>query len=686
MKGYFMKRSIYLSMVFCVIVSPVLYGAVSEPNAIASGRPDDWSDIKPGEGTENLLFMEIPIVISASRQEQRINESSIPVSVVTAEDIHYSGLTNLYEALQFAPGVDMLTVDRNRYALGIRGLHDTWSDRTLTLLNGRVADNPAFGGSEFLRLPLLLEDIKQVEILRGPGGAAWGANAFNGAINIITKTPREAKGVFMSSGANLFGDNYHNLRWADGGDKWAWRISGRYEDMVSSSDALDRTFISTWDPFVPQFPYQSQDFRRSHLFDTELYHYLSEDTTLSGGLGYSKMYSGGYEVMYEFPYGDNLHETLRSFAKLEHRYDEQQKFTLQWYGNFTYNDWPQQVRYRTSENQLEAQFDLALADNHRTTLGGSLRLTDLEQELVRPADMRLNEQREKRAGAFMVDRWALTDRLSIESQVYGEYYSEIGGDWAGRVSGLYALDENHDHILRLSGAKSYRTPLAALWGMSMNRWGGYLALREGGDLRNEQIWSAEAGYTGKLHPHVTWRLDTYWQEYHDMIGFSYVAYGTYQALNQGRAEAYGAETELILHDDWIKVSCWYAFNYFVPEGHRMASDRNQKVRAYLPAKHKAGTTIRMPLPEDFTLNLNMKHSALCEGRYGPSWGPRPRPFDRVDLTLSKKVAFGDVDGEFMVGVSDLFNETEETIADQVSPILMHDTPGRTYFARMSFQF
>ncbi|MBN2211400.1 MAG: hypothetical protein JW709_08395, partial [Sedimentisphaerales bacterium] len=68
-----MKRSIYLTMAFCVIVSPVLYAAVSDPNSLSSDSPDEWSDIKPGEGTENLLFMEIPVVISASRQEQRIN-------------------------------------------------------------------------------------------------------------------------------------------------------------------------------------------------------------------------------------------------------------------------------------------------------------------------------------------------------------------------------------------------------------------------------------------------------------------------------------------------------------------------------------------------------------------------------------------------------------------------------------
>ena len=89
--------------------------------------------------------LEVPIVISASRQEQKITETSVPVSVITAEDIHYSGLTNISEILQFTPGVDVLKIDRSSYAIGVRGLHGVITDRTQSMVNGRLADNPGFG-------------------------------------------------------------------------------------------------------------------------------------------------------------------------------------------------------------------------------------------------------------------------------------------------------------------------------------------------------------------------------------------------------------------------------------------------------------------------------------------------------------------------------------------------------------
>ena len=78
-----------------------------------------------------------------------MGELSVPVSVITDEDIHYSGLTNIPEILQFSPGVDMLKLSRFRYAVGVRGLHEFISDRTLVLINGRSAESPLFGGTEY---------------------------------------------------------------------------------------------------------------------------------------------------------------------------------------------------------------------------------------------------------------------------------------------------------------------------------------------------------------------------------------------------------------------------------------------------------------------------------------------------------------------------------------------------------
>ena len=106
----------------------------------------------------------------------------------------------------------------------------------------------------------MLEDIKQIEILRGARGAAWGANAFNGAIDIITKEPEECEGLLASSRVDHYGDTCHQARRAGGTDRWGWRVSSSYNDVISSSEALDRDFVTVEAPFVT---YESRDSRRN---------------------------------------------------------------------------------------------------------------------------------------------------------------------------------------------------------------------------------------------------------------------------------------------------------------------------------------------------------------------------------------------------------------------------------------
>ena len=125
--------------------------------------PDALLQAEELEGEKDLLelsieeLMEVPVVVSASRQEQKITEASVPISIITAEDIHYSGLTSIGEILQFAPGVDMYKFNRYWDVVGVRGLHSLFSDRVQTLINGRLADSTVFGGPTFFTFPAILE-------------------------------------------------------------------------------------------------------------------------------------------------------------------------------------------------------------------------------------------------------------------------------------------------------------------------------------------------------------------------------------------------------------------------------------------------------------------------------------------------------------------------------------------------
>lgn len=122
----------------CVLGNSMTFTVESETNQ------DDFLEMS----LEDLMDITI---VSAFRTDQKISKATVPITVITSEDIHYSGLTNIPEVLRFATDMDVLPSDRIYYAVGVQGLHDKISDRTLILINGRTADSPFYGGSEFFR-------------------------------------------------------------------------------------------------------------------------------------------------------------------------------------------------------------------------------------------------------------------------------------------------------------------------------------------------------------------------------------------------------------------------------------------------------------------------------------------------------------------------------------------------------
>ncbi|MDD5459395.1 MAG: TonB-dependent receptor [Phycisphaerae bacterium] len=635
-------------------------------------------------------LMEVPVVVSASRQEQKITEASVPISIITAEDIHYSGLTSIPEILQFTPGVDFYKANRYWGVIGIRGLHDMFSNRMQTLINGRLADNAIFGGPVFFTYPVMVEDIERIEIVRGPGGAAWGANAFNGVINIITKKPQDVLGGFTSTTINEFGDSYTHLRYAEKKDNWQWRVSANYEDIKTSEEALDgasyKSFIPAFNSLIGFDSYRARDFARPFRFDSEAIYDTQDDTKISFGTGYFSGVFGDFEFMSFYPQQNNRFEQIRPFMRIDHENNDESSSFLEWSGNFETMNFKNILITEIKENSLTGQYNFAPANGHHISIGTNLRWTHINTDADYDQQVVLEKEPfdEYWAGLFAVDRWEATDRLTLEAQLRCDWYSatEIT-DWSGRLSALYAIDEEKDHIFRLSAAKAYRSPLVALNELNAQTipvGGGlyFFHVNKPDNLKSEEILSLEAGYTGKLAQGVTLRFDNYFQRYSDLLGYDKLTAGglTYwTADNIDGANAWGSELELAFENKKGRLSVWYAYNDFQEDRDR------QDIRACLPAKHKAGLTGRLFLADDWTLNANYKFTDTTpDNPY--SWIDSSS-IHRLDLTISKKIAKGR--GELMFGVSDLLNKTIAPHSSATNTTA-HEIPGRTFFVRLQLKF
>jgi len=652
-----------------------------------TGKPASHED-------ELLIFQDVPVVISAARRAQPSNWLSVPVSTITAEDIHYSGSTNLPEILQFVPGMDVLRLERGRYAVGVRGWHDFIADRTLTLVDGRPADSPLFGGSEFYRLPILLEDIKRVEVVRGPGGAVWGANAFTGAINIITKEPEDCLGYLASTTWSDVGDSYNHLRWAAKSGKWSWMTSVGYNETRSSEKALGNVSFVSSVPAINSLmgfdSFSARDYARNWVFDGKAIYRPSGRSKLTLGTAASEHTGGSYELGGYYP-RDNSHlQTVRSFARVDANSAEGTSGYLQWFGNFSRTNNAMATTFETRENDLEAQYNLTVAERHQVSVGGNLRWINANnssqgQQVVFPG----TPYNEYWAGLFVMDRWHVSDRLILEGQVRGDWYSETQTDLSARISALVALDARKRHVLRLSGARAFRSPLASLRKSRMARMplpppvpAGLYAFNvlPAHGLKNEETLSVELGYTGKLTNWLSLQANTYYQRFDRLIGYQYSTdpFGLSRifcrAKNLDGADAWGGEVELAVENKVGKLSAWYAYN----AAHR---DSGNPTRSYLPAPHKLGLTGRLFLPGDLTLNANFRFATATPVALNRS--TEARSSNQLDLSVAKKVLKGA--GEIMVGVQDVLNDRRDPVYGTAG-FTAHETPGRTFFIRFQMKF
>src|SRR5713101_4679797 len=139
-------------------------------------------------------------VTTASKEPEQVWRTPAAVYVITQEDIRRSGVTSIPEALRLAPGVEVAKVDSSKWAIGIRGFATRLARSILVLIDGRSVYTPLFAGTYWEVQDTLLDDVDRIEIIRGPGGTLWGANAVNGVINIITKSARQTQGGFATGG------------------------------------------------------------------------------------------------------------------------------------------------------------------------------------------------------------------------------------------------------------------------------------------------------------------------------------------------------------------------------------------------------------------------------------------------------------------------------------------------------
>ena len=175
--------------------------------------------------TEAEWLEELPVVLAGSRLSQTVADSPVAISVIDRQMIEASGAREIQELFRLVPGMLVLHDNGHHAIVSYHALADTYSRRMLVLVDGRTAYSPVISTVNWTMLPLTLDDIERIEVIRGPNAAAFGANALLGVISITTRRPHLARGFTTRT---TLGDNgiYRQSAELGGGrDAFAWRLT-----------------------------------------------------------------------------------------------------------------------------------------------------------------------------------------------------------------------------------------------------------------------------------------------------------------------------------------------------------------------------------------------------------------------------------------------------------------------------
>ena len=228
-----------------VALAICLVASVTVPSSAQQTAEPPAAGQQPAQPEAAEPTYEETVVVSGSRAQEKLVNTPVTMTVIGPRQIESATSQNFAELLRTVPGLNITQTSARDINVTSRAATGTLATGQLALLDGRSLYQDFFGFVMWDFLPVNLNEIKQVEVIRGPASAVWGANALYGVINVITKTPREMQGTTATLGVGAFertgGEDAGSLWYLSGthataiNDRWAFKLSagGYVQDPLS---------------------------------------------------------------------------------------------------------------------------------------------------------------------------------------------------------------------------------------------------------------------------------------------------------------------------------------------------------------------------------------------------------------------------------------------------------------------
>ncbi len=622
-----MSRRVRVLLVGLLLVGPTLSWAEEAPApAPAAPAPETEAPETPtaAHSAAELAvdqLVQLPLedlmelkVYSASKHEQLISDSPSAITVITREQLENTACYDLPCVLRQVPEVDVREVMPMWASVGARALTSDFGDKALLILDGEALNTEAWGLPHWYVLPVQIEDIERIEVIRGPGSALYGANAHSLVISITTKKLAENYGEAYLGYGELGRMHAHGAT-GHAWEKWSVRLSGGYDAVNDWLDEdklvreygfarvrVDRTGESSRSLFIAGVDHAEGDTGSvmlvgSHTNTTNLHLFASHQSDhLQGHIGFGYAESGNALVIPPM-------KIMEQFGFLE--------------------EIPGNVDFTGANLDAGGQSLIRPIDSLLLIAG-----TDYKWVTLDSPDNSLEHHNQHNWGVYVQGEQQIGSALTLTATLRFDLNSITDETLSPRLAAIWRLAQ--DQVLRLSFGQAFRRPHlfntsfhftsfqlpAAAEVMHAND---FLRRSVGNpNLRNESVTAVEGGYRGRFFAdRLSAELNVFYNRYRDTItlyadtppdlDFEYLDNSLVQYRNVGaEADSLGGSLALgFALKDLLRVDLNYTYRYtwYVNADGTMGYEEGDQVE--LDPAHLGNLTTTFFLPWGFRVSLNL---------------------------------------------------------------------------------
>jgi iron complex outermembrane receptor protein len=449
------------------------------------------------EGYKKLSLqdlMEIEVT-SVARHPEKLIESASAVQTISNDDIRSSGATNLPDALRLASNLQVAEANSSQWAISSRGFDNVLANKLLVMIDGRTVYTPLYAGVYWDVQDTLLEDIDRIEVVSGPGGTLWGANAVNGVINITTKSAKNTQGLFVEAGGGSQPRQFGALRY---GGQMAPNL---YYRVYAKAFDRDSTLLVNGTDSNDDWSMQQGGFR----IDWE----KDENSTFT--------FQGDLYVGHPAP--DGLKPVLtkggNGLARWTRTLSETSDFKIQFYYDRTWRDFGNAFKEGLSTYDFDGQHRFQLGESQEVIWGAGYRLMDDREQNLPLFGFLPPQETLHLYSAFGQDEIVVVEkRLKLVVGSKFEHNDSTG--WEVQPNVRVAWTPTSRTTIWAAVSRAVRTPSRTDEDFFLSLTPTFPVFAGGPNFVSEKVWAYELGWRLQPTHAISFSLATFYNEYSDL--------------------------------------------------------------------------------------------------------------------------------------------------------------------------